>query len=475
MTALLEVSDLSVHAGATPLVQGVSFELHAGQALTVLGETGSGKSLMVQAVMGTLPPGLTAAGEVRLQGQRASEDMRRAAWGRRMALLPQEPWAALDPTMRARSQVAEVHRWVRGLAPAMARRQAADDLMRLGLPASAHARYPHQLSGGMAQRVALAATLAGGAPLVVVDEPTKGLDADRRDQVVALLQAVQATGGAVLVITHDVAVARALGGEVRVMREASVVEQGMAEQVLQAPRHAYTRELLDADPARWAPRVAATGASDSEPLAEARGVALARGGHRLFDDLSFVVRPGERWAVLGPSGAGKTSLGNVLLGLQRPDTGEVRHAPGLPRHAFQKLYQDPLAAFAPRVRLRTAMDDFLRLHRLPVARLHALRERLRLPDALLDRQPHGVSGGELQRLALLRVMLLQPALLFADEPTSRLDPITQRDVLTLLQQQLDASGQALLLVTHDAALAAHLTDRRLHLGPPVHDPAGQSL
>lgn len=464
MTALLAVRDLSVYAGARPRVQGVHFELPAGQALTVLGESGSGKSLMAQAVMATLPPGLRADGEVRLQGRPASQAQRRAAWGRALALLPQEPWAALDPTQRAWRQVAEVHRWLQGRGAAAAAQAAVADLQRLGLSAAAARRYPHQLSGGMAQRVALAATLAGGAALVVADEPTKGLDPARRDQVVGLLQQVQAAGGAVLVITHDVAVARALGGQVLVMRDAEVLEQGHASDLLASPRHPYTRALLAADPARWPPRPPDRAVPAGEPLVRADGVGLARGGQTLFDGLQLAIHAGQRWAVQGPSGAGKTSLGNLLLGLLPPQTGQVRRAPGLPALAFQKLYQDPLAAFAPLVPLRTTLHDLLRRHRLPAARLQAMCAALGLADALLERRPQDVSGGELQRLALARVLLLEPALLFADEPTSRLDPITQRDVLQQLQQQLDERGTALLLVTHDPAVAAHLADRHLRLG-----------
>lgn len=460
----LAVRELAVHAGAQVLVQGVSFTLAAGESVCVLGESGSGKSLMAQALLATLPPGLQARGEVRLQGRVADDAARRAAWGRQLALLPQEPWSALDPTMRAGAQVAEVHRHLHRRTPAAAAQAAAAGLARLGLPAVAGTRFPHQLSGGMAQRVALAATLAGGAPLVVVDEPTKGLDTERRDDVVALLRQLLAAGGAVLAITHDVAVARALGGQVLVLRDAQVVEQGPAALVLGRPQHAYTQALLAAEPAAWPPRAAP--AAPPGPLQlQARGLALARGGRTLFSGVDLDLHAGDRVALVGPSGAGKTSLGQVLLGLIPPDAGSVRAGPGVGPLGRQKLYQDPLAAFAPTVPLRRALDSFLRLHRLPVAALHTLREALGLADTLLDRLPHQVSGGELQRVALLRVLLLAPAVLFADEPTSRLDPLTQQHTLALLDRQLEARGGALVLVTHDPVLAARMADRTLRVGP----------
>lgn len=475
---LLEVLDLAVVTAASParaLVEDVSFSLRAGEVLTLLGESGSGKSLLAQAVMGTLPAGLVARGRVRVGGveSRADEpNARRAQWGRQLALLPQEPWSALDPTMRAHAQVAETHRLVRGLPAAQASERATADLARLGLAADG-SKYPFRLSGGMAQRVAFAATTAAGAPVLIVDEPTKGLDHDLRDQVIQLLQGVLTTGGALLVITHDVALPRALGGQVAVMREAQVVERGPCPQVLGSPSGAYTRELLAAEPTRWpdAP-AAATGArrqanaAHDPPLVEARDITLSFGPRALFENLTLAVRAGERLAITGPSGSGKTSLGNVLLGLARPNAGTVRRAPGVGPQAFQKLYQDPLAAFAPRLMLRTALQDLMHLHRTPPDALPALMDRLGLSPVLLERRPDQVSGGELQRIALARILLLQPALVFADEPTSRLDPINQKLTIELLSSTLAEQGGALLLVTHDPVLARKASDRWLAIGTP---------
>lgn len=476
---LLDVRDLAVLTAASPavtLVQEVSFSLHAGEVLTLLGESGSGKSLLAQAVMGALPAGLVARGEVRV-GQHASRaadaQQRRPLWGRELALLPQEPWSALDPTMRAQAQVAETHRLVRGLATAAAAQQAAADLARLGL-ADDGRKFPFQLSGGMAQRVAFAATTAAGAPVLIVDEPTKGLDHALRDQIVAMLQGVLSAGGALLVITHDVALPRALGGQLAVMRDAHVVELGACSKVLGEPASPYTRELLDAEPARWpdasgsAPAVATT----ERPLVEARGLTLRFGTRALFEDLALSVRPGERVAITGPSGSGKTTLGNVLLGLARPTAGAVTYAPSLKPQGVQKLYQDPLAAFAPRLVLCTALQDLMRLHRLPPEPLRALLDRLGLNPALLERRPDQVSGGELQRIALARMLLLRPALVFADEPTSRLDPINQKLTIALLLSTLAERGGALLLVTHDPVMARKSSDRCLAIGTQRHEPAG---
>ena len=454
MSARLDVQDLAVlDPQGRHLVREVSFSLHDGEALTLLGESGSGKSLLAQAVMDALPAGLRRRGQVQLQGG--------LAWGRSVALLPQEPWAALSPLMTAEQQVAEVHQWVADRPAAEALGRARQDLQALDL-GSACRRRPFELSGGMAQRVAFAASTAAGAPLLVADEPTKGLDRALRDQVVALLQRHVAASGARLVITHDIEVARALGGRVAIMQAAEWLEHGPTAQVLERPQHRYTRALLAAEPARWPRRGA--GGDTQRPLLQARDLGKRFGPRTIFQGVQLDLHGGQRLALTGPSGCGKTTLGNVLLGLLPPDQGRVQRAPGLARTALQKLYQDPLAAFAPRVALARGFDDLRARHQLPTAMQDEVMQRLQLAPALLQRRPAAVSGGELQRLALARVLMLRPALLFADEPTSRLDPLIQQQTFELLHEQLAAEGAALLLVTHDAELAAAMTARQIQLG-----------
>lgn len=247
MSALV-LDGLAVDGPQGRIVQPTALTLRPGVPLAMLGETGSGKSLLMQAVMGTLPRGLSAQGSVRLGATdllRLDAQARRALWGRRLALLPQEPWVALDPLMRAPEQVAEVPRFIHGAAWKQARALARDAMAALGL-AREERRHPFQLSGGMCQRVALAAARLAGAEVLLADEPTKGLDIALRDGAVALLRAEAAAGRIVMVITHDVAVARGLGGDVAVLLDGVVVEAGPAEATLAAPRHDYTRRLLAA-------------------------------------------------------------------------------------------------------------------------------------------------------------------------------------------------------------------------------------
>ncbi|WP_288393112.1 ATP-binding cassette domain-containing protein [uncultured Herbaspirillum sp.] len=473
----LQVEHLTVFHGQQALIEDIHFAIPAGGVLTLLGESGSGKSLLAQAIMGNLPASLHCRGSIVIDGEpsdAADAASRQRGWGRRIALLPQEPWLALDPTMTVARQIAETFELVSRPAPdsqndslRAARSQATtlarEALASLGLQ-EAGDKYPFMISGGMAQRVAFLATHAAGAPLLIIDEPTKGLDADRRGEVLALLQAARQQGMSLLCITHDVWLARALGGQLAVMLEGRMVEQGPTQELLAAPRHGYTRRLLAADPACWPVPPHAALRSAGEVIVEVEQVAKAFGQQQLFSGISTRIHAGEIVAISGPSGAGKTSLGNIVLGLLQPDAGQVRRAAGLPRTAFQKIYQDPAAAFAPSVHLRQSLTDLVRLHQLDWYCLESLLERMRVAPALLDRLPRQVSGGELQRIALARVLLMRPALIFADEPTSRLDPLTQQDVIALLVEQARAMGSAVLLVTHDAQIVQCVADRLLPLG-----------
>lgn len=457
---LLVASDISVDAGGKRLVDPVSLALPMGQAVTILGESGSGKSLLAQAMLGTLPDGLAGSGTLVVADgtfDAARPRAMRSLWGRRVAILPQEPWLALDPLMRAQRQVAEVHGLV-AMASQPGQR-AAEDLAALGLE-GASKKFPWQLSGGMAQRLAFAAARAGGATITVADEPTKGLDAGRRDDVLALLRRGLDDGG-LLTITHDLALAKGLGGEILVMQGGTVVERGLAEQVLTAPAHPYTRALIAANPASWpSPAPAAAG----PVLIDAKGLTVFRAGRQIFKPVDFTICRGHVLGVFGPSGCGKSSLGNAILGLL-PYQGHLWRDPGVPKIRFQKLWQEPPAAFPPRLQLGQGLEELNSLHRIDRGRVKPLMDRLGLGPELLPRLPSEVSGGELQRLALLRALLLDPAFLFADEPTSRLDPVTQSETIELLTNIARELQMAIVIVSHDRALLEKTSDQMLFLGP----------
>ncbi len=483
-TPHLVVKDLSIVSAKSPgqmLVDGVSLSIPKGRSLCVIGETGSGKSLVAQAVMGLLPSGLTVSGHIQIASGTAINvgdvSTLRGLWSHTTSIIPQEPGAAFDPLMRIGPQL--------GGWPQQRHAEINAALATVDLPASANRLYPFQLSGGMAQRVLVAHAMLSDASLVIADEPTKGLDGPRIVQVIALLRQLRDSGKTLLVITHDLTVARGLGGEVVVMRDGLIVECGAADKVLDQPTHAYTRSWLAADPGNW---------PACETCLQADDIVLAAhhlaGGHDtsqpLFRDLHLHVHKGEVLAVVGPSGAGKTTLGNVLLGLLAPLTGEVSWAGCDPyrdlkgarrlRRRYQKLHQDPVMVFTPHRTLGAQLGDVVEITRQASKpdRLPALMDRLKLSPQLLTRRVGDVSGGEAQRLALARLLLMNPALIVADEPTSRLDPIVQQQTMMLLREIVAEDGLSLVMISHQRNLVTAVADEIIELGVQHHS-SGRGL
>lgn len=465
---VLRVQDLGIRLrpGKTlpegrTLLQGCSFELRAGERLTLVGESGAGKSLLAQALMGTLPDVMEASGQVQIVGRETNGQraLTQPLWGTQIVMLPQEPWTALNPVMRLRTQVAEAGRYAAGRRWPDALDQADRHLAALGL-AHAGRQWLHQVSGGMAQRVGMACASQSDARVLIADEPTKGLDAGACEQVARLLAEAQHQGQALLTITHDLDLALSLGGRVAVMRQGRIVEAGDVATVLGAPQHGYTRELIAAQPRHWPSLAPARGAAAGDAVVAAERVSVSFGERAVLQGASLPIAEGESVAVVGPSGCGKTTLGNVMVGALAPRQGTVRRRAGVPAWRFQKLYQDPVASFAPGQTIRRGLHDLLRLHRLDATPTAHWLQRLRLSEELLDRLPGEVSGGELQRLAILRAMLLQPVFVFADEPTSRLDALTQRETMAALCEAMAESGCAMLLVSHDPDLARQATHRQ---------------
>lgn len=451
MSMLLKLTNVAVYVDGTCLLEPISLELKQGEPLTILGQTGSGKSLLAQAIMGLLPDGLTVSGEIETFGKVMTVEERQALWGREMVMLPQEPWHSLDPLMKGVDQVKEVYRFVRGHSPEESLTIAEEDLQHVGLADNGHKR-PDELSGGMAQRLAIAAATAGGAHVILADEPTKGLDVSRRDGIVRLLQA-RSELGSLLTITHDVAVARQLGGLLLVMREGRLIEKGEATDILDSPHDSYTRELIAAEPSAWSDMAPPIRQASAQDLLVADNLTLERGGRILFDGLSFTIKQGEVVGIVGDSGCGKSSLGDALLELLSISSGSIVRTNQVAK-PFQwlKLYQDPPSAFSSSVSLGQLLDDLVLLHGIDKARIAPLMAKLSLPQGILERNCLSVSGGELQRFAILRALLLDPVFLFADEPTSRLDPITAKEVTALLVELATEADCAVLLVSHDPAL-----------------------
>ena len=455
--ALVKTNNVAVFTKSGQiLVEPISLTLQQGQNVTILGETGSGKSLLAQAIMGALPDELVAKGDVLIEGQALNKTQLRAYWGRRMTMLPQEPSRSLNPTMTVLDQVWESLYFVAQKNNVTSKQLAKDKIDHLGLTASAD-YYPHELSGGMAQRASFAIATSGGAYIVIADEPTKGLDETNKQAVIALLKNVAKNGGTLLTITHDIEVARSLSGadndRMMVMKKGKLLEQGTGAQVLNHPASDYAKQLIAAAPHNWDHKDKMT--FREQPLLSVQDLSLARGKRILFEGLNFSLRQSEMLGVIGGSGIGKSSLGDALCGLLKPASGAITWQTIPKRHQVLKLYQDPPAAFASHVSLQTLLNDVIKKYRLDASRVPDLLEKLKLDKRILERNALNVSGGELQRVAILRALLFNPVLLFADEVTSRLDPITQKETLDLLVAQCKAQDCTLVMVSHDHHIMRH--------------------
>lgn len=388
---------------------------------------------------------------------------RRTLWGKQMAMLSQEPMSMLDPLMKSGEQVAEVSRFVLGHSTPQARLMAQQELERYGL-AQAYQKRVGQLSGGMAQRMAICVSTAANASIILVDEPTKGLDVSRRDDVVDMLRDKTKNDG-LIVVTHDVEVAQRLGGQILVLHYGKVVEQGQTQQVLAHPQQEYTKKLIHSTPKNW-PQ------SRSKDIAQERilsveNLAIQRGKQKLFDSLTFNVQQGEIVGIVGDSGCGKSSLGDAILGHLKVSSGEIVRQKTQGKAKWLKLYQDPFTSLSQHLTLGKMLDDLIELHKLDASRVAPLMKKLALREQVLTCNSSQVSGGELQRFSILRALLMEPVFLFADEPTSRLDPIIAKEVTMQLVQLAREQNCSLLIVSHDPDLINAIADKVINISDYV--------
>jgi peptide/nickel transport system ATP-binding protein len=486
---LLDIESLGVSIGAARLLDDVSLQVARGEILGLVGASGSGKSMTALAIMRLLPPAARVTGSVcyedRLLGAMSEAELR-AVRGGRIGMIFQEPMSALNPLIRIGDQVAETVRLHSSAGAAEAKSRVRAALDRVGLHGVELDRLPYELSGGQRQRVAIAMARGLSPPRVIADEPTTALDVGTQADVLRLLkELVRSRGSGMILVSHDLAVVSQVTDRIAVMRHGKIVEQLPTAELLTREHHPYTEALLAA--ARLEPKRAPRRSDGAMPVLEARGVvreyprrrrsSVRRAApRRAVDGVSLEVHAGETVGLVGESGSGKSSLLRALLALERPQAGEVRllgedfgAARGVTlrrlRRSIQVVLQDPVGSFDPRWRVeRLVAEPYYALDDPPdtaVLRANVAAALAEVGLSMADgaRYPHEFSGGERQRIAIARALILRPAVIAFDEAVSALDVIVRAQILTLLAELADRLQLAYLFVSHDLHVVRAIADR----------------
>jgi peptide/nickel transport system ATP-binding protein len=508
---LVEIDNLVVrfapHGPAR--VDGVSLVLHRGECLALVGESGSGKSVTARTIVG-----LTAfGGEVRadriafdaVDTRHWGERDWRSVRGKRIGFVLQDALSSLDPLRTVGAEVGEPLRLHEQLSRHAREEKVLDLLRSVGVPEPELRvrQRPRELSGGQRQRALIASAIACDPDLLIADEPTTALDAAVQAQVVALLAQLRDRDRAMLVVSHDLAVVARLADRIAVMRHGRIIEHGLAEQILEDPKHPYTQELQRAARVLHAsaPRLALVTPTAPEPrpapLIEVVNIAKSFRGpdgqkRPAVRHLSLTLEKGETLGIVGESGSGKTTLTRLILGLETPDHGVVCFAgrnwatmANADRRAARKrvqvVFQDPLASFDPRYTVGRVLGEARRVHggRAAVTEdaIRSLLELVQLDPDVADRRPIELSGGQRQRVAIARALAPQPDILICDEPVSALDVYVQAQILELLNDLKERLSLSCIFISHDLGVIRRISDRVLvmHRGEVVESGTAQAV
>ena len=488
---ILSVKDLHVGFdtldGRVDAVKGISLHVDAGETVAIVGESGSGKSQTMMAAMRLLASNGRARGHVDYRGQNLLE-LDRAGMdgirGSKITMIFQEPMTSLDPLYTIGNQLIEPIRRHRKLSHADARKEALRllELVKIPEPERRLKSYPYEMSGGQRQRVMIAMALANDPDILIADEPTTALDVTVQAQILTLLAELQRTlGMAIVFITHDLGIVRRLADRVYVMRQGEIVEEGMTAELFAAPKHDYTKMLLEAEP---------TGKKAAPPqsapvLLEGRDVEVTfriGGGFlqgqpllvRAVNHISLALKKGQTIGVVGESGSGKSTLGRALLrllpseGVIRFDGRDIapldREAMRPLRRELQLVFQDPFGSLSPRMTIGQVITEGLLVHEPSLSyaerdarAVEALRE-VGLDPAMRNRYAHEFSGGQRQRIAIARAIILKPKIVVLDEPTSALDRSVQKQIVDLLRDLQAAHDLSYLFISHDLAVVRAMAD-----------------
>lgn len=495
----IQLSDRIIHA-----VKRVSLQVHQGETVALVGESGSGKSITALSIARLLPDaGRVTSGQVLLHNENLlakSERAMRSIRGNRIAMIFQEPMTSLNPVVKIGQQIIESILLHERLSKTQAKQRCLSLLDAVGLPEPARnmAEYPHQLSGGMRQRVMIAIALATNPELLIADEPTTALDVTIQAQVLALLKSLQEQRNmGMIFITHDLGVVQQIADRVIVMRHGEIVENALSADFFKAPQHAYSQQLLNALPSmekRGLKLSDHTQSVDQQNSAEfsqqailkvdhlvvhfpiKAGVLKTTVGHvKAVNGVSFELNPGRTLALVGESGCGKTTVGKSILQLLSVTAGAIEFSGDNllalkgeqllnKRRDLQIIFQDPYSSLNPRMLIGDIIEEGMialgadSLASERSAEIDELLHQVGLPEDARNRYPHEFSGGQRQRICIARALAVKPKVIICDEPTSALDVSVQAQVLNLLKDLQNKLGMSYLFITHDMAVVSYLAD-----------------
>lgn len=489
---MIRIENLSVAFGGTEVVKEVNLELKDGEILGVVGESGSGKSVTALTFMGLVSEEAEMTGGrivfdgtvLREAGKPLDKALYRRYQGAEMSMVFQEPMTSLNPTQRVGKQVGEMLRLHTDYTKEEIRAKVLETFEEVGLrdTAKVYDSYPHQLSGGMRQRVMIAMAIILHPDLVVCDEPTTALDVTIQNQIIELLGRINAQEqNSMLFITHDLNLARKICHRIAVMKNGRIVELGRTEDIFEHPQEEYTKKLIAAVPSRLKPRVSVrqepSGQQETEPVVMVKDLSVfyREGGNSLFGrkekhcvvkHVTFDIFKGESLGLVGESGCGKTTLSKALLGMHKDMTGEIRHSTVRP----QMIFQDPYSSLNPSktigwllqepLRAAAALDASLAMSKKDMeTAAYDMLHRVGMEDAYFHRKPSQLSGGQRQRISIGQALITNPGLIVADEPVSALDVTIQAQIMELLQKLQQEMKLSCLFISHDINVVYHMCDR----------------